>query len=358
MNYYEYLDLVCKEIDGEKYGAYADERGPIGGGYQYTEIFTTGDYIVKSASQLKNVLTQVKSGQVIFIPGDCIINLDTFIKTGYTIIVPKGVTIASDRGLLREDGTISTGALFTATMLTNNTYISLLEGSRFTGITLKGADPNRHESHHTRSFYVENAPGHNYYYKLTRTCGLQIDGKDVEIDNCEISGFAWAGIHVNLGMKDAYIHHNYIHHNQLKGLGYGVMNDNNATSIIEYNLLNRHSHSIAGTGYDQCSYIARFNIEMGGTYWHTFDMHGGSDRGDGTNIAGSRIEIYNNTFLSENDPYYLRGVPKEYQKFHNNITLWTADKYNLGKMIGDKVEIYDNIFGIDSNTVTEGTPEL
>jgi len=356
-NYYTYIDALCKNIDGVKYGAYVEEGDdPIGGGYGYKEIFTTGDYIVKTSGQLQTALTNAKAGEVIFIPGDVVINLNAAQKSGKVLTVPKGVTIASDRGLIREDGTISTGATICATNTSNLTCFSLKEGSRFTGINLKGPDTNIHYNHWYRAFKGDNPPGHEYFYLLDRGAGIEVTGDNVSVDNCEISGFAWAGIIV-MSKENVRIHHNYIHHNQLYGLGYGVTHMGAADTILEYNLLNRHSHSLAADG-NYTSYIARYNVDMGGTFGnHIFDVHGGSDRGDGTNIAGSAVEMYNNTMLSDKWPYAKRGTPEKYQKFYQNITLVYPSDNAIDRMVGENFEIYNNVFGIDSNTVTPEAPE-
>jgi hypothetical protein len=69
-----------------------------------------------------------------------------------------------------------------------------------------------------------------------------------------------------------------------------------ASSLIEYNIFELNRHSIAGTGQPGCGYIARNNVVLELSTDHCFDMHGGSARSDGTDIAGTTIEIYNNTF--------------------------------------------------------------
>jgi hypothetical protein len=47
-------------------------------------------------------------------------------------------------------------------------------------------------------------------------------------------------------------------------------------------------------------------------------MHGGRDRKDGTNIAGTSIEIYNNTFRAQKTPVVIRGVPQDKCEVHHN----------------------------------------
>lgn len=67
-----------------------------------------------------------------------------------------------------------------------------------------------------------------------------------------------------------------------------------------------------------CSYIARHNVELGVSLSHACDMHGGCDRNYGTDIAGTTIEIYNNTFRMPQPPIVIRGVPEGKNAIHHN----------------------------------------
>jgi len=118
-------------------------------------------------------------------------------------------------------------------------------------------------------------------------------------------------------------------------------------------LFNYNRHSIAGSGPADSYYVARYNVEMGESLSHMFDMHGGKDRKDGTNIAGKYIEMYNNTFLAPTNPYTMRGVPTDYQKFYHNIVINPRTSYNFSQFKAENVEIYDNIFGIEKKTVVK-----
>jgi len=57
--------------------------------------------------------------------------------------------------------------------------------------------------------------------------------------------------------------------------------------MIERNWFNHNRHSIAGTGKPGCGYLACHNVEAGTSLSHCFDMHGGRDRKDGTDTAGT-----------------------------------------------------------------------
>ena len=139
------------------------------------------------------------------------------------------------------------------------------------------------------------------------------------------------------------MHHNFIHHNQYAGLGYGVCL-NRAFALIEQNLFNRNRHSIAGSGRPGSGYEARDNVEIRYAAAHCFDMHGGRDRRDGTDIAGDWIRIHHNTFRSTQEAIRFRGVPVEGAEIHHNWFFHAeAEKavYSEGN-----TGIYSNVYGL------------
>ena len=168
------------------------------------------------------------------------------------------------------------------------------------------------------------------------------------MDNCEISAFAHAGIYLMKG-EGHHIHHNFIHHCQYNGLGYGVSHDT-ASSLIEYNVFDWNRHSIAGTGRPGCSYVARHNVENGVSLSHCFDMHGGRDRKDGTDIAGTSIEIYNNTFRAPQTPVVIRGVPQEKCEIHHN---WFQRRSNAAQAVraSANTNVENNAYGDEPKVV-------
>lgn len=342
---YEFLERPNITIDGKIYGAIPDDQ-PLGGGYGYKEIFTTGDYVVETAEDLMRALIQAKEGQVVFIKGDAVIDM-TVIQA--TMIIRQGVTLASDRG---NQG--STGALIYSDTLYSPIFTAY-DNARITGLTIRGADPEPRIEFHKRCFSGDNPKGSSYYYRLNTNNGIDTARPGLTVDNCELAGFSHAAI--NLSSTDHYIHHNYIHHNQRNGLGYGVCHGK-AISLIEYNLMNYNRHDIAGTGASGSGYEARNNLQMGASLSHCFDMHGGSDRGDGTNIAGNTILMHHNTFLSDKYPYWLRGIPETIQDFYNNAIYPSLESYEKFRLYGSndavkaKVKIRDNAFNLkDDPTV-------
>lgn len=297
------------EINGTVFGAQADERGPIGGGAGYHDAVTSGDHEANDLESLQRALANAKPGQTVFIPGDAEIDFTALIYIEDLVLeVPEGVTLASDRGH-RE----SPGGLLTSDALKTPKMLRVGPGVRITGLRLRGPNTKRYLDHHRRAFKTKDGKamggGRKYYYKLPTSNGIVARESGLRVDNCEISGFSHAGVDLR-GGDDHHIHHNYIHHCQYQGLGYGICH-NTASSLIECNLFDWNRHSIAGTGRPGCSYTARNNVELGESLSHCFDMHGGRDRGDGTNIAGTTIEITHNTFRAKKLPIKIRGVPEE-----------------------------------------------
>ena len=326
------------EIDNVIYGAAPDKLGPIGGGDGYANVITKGDFTVKDVDSLLGALSKAKAGQVVFIPGNTEIDLTARIYIeGLVLEVPEGVTLAGDRG---HNG--SKGARLTSDALKTPVMIRPTGPDvRITGLRIRGPNPKRYLDHHGRSF-GSGGGGHKYYYKFPTSDGIRTEHPRLEVDNCEISAFSHAGIDLMKG-EGHHIHHNSIHHCQYNGLGYGVCHDT-ASSLIEYNAFNWNRHSIAGTGRPGCSYVARHNIERGVSLSHCFDMHGGRDRKDGTAVAGTSIEIYNNTFGAPQTPVVIRGVPQEKCEIHHN---WFLKHRSAAEAVraSENVKIEDNAYG-------------
>ncbi len=325
-------------INNTVYGAKPDETGPIGGGNGYTNIITGGDYIVKDLDALLNALLIAQDGQVIFIPENTEIDLTARIYIEQLVLeVPAGVTLAGDRGY---NG--SKGALLTSDALKTPVMIRAAGPNvRITGLRIRGPNSKRYLAHHHKAF-DKGGKRHEYYYKFPTSDGIITKHSQIEVDNCEISAFAHAGILLMKG-EGHYIHHNFIHHCQYNGLGYGVSH-NTASSLIEFNLFNWNRHSIAATGRPGSSYVARYNVEKGVSLSHCFDMHGGRDRKDGTDIAGTSIEIYNNTFRASKTPVVIRGVPQEKCEVHHN---WFPMHSSAAQAVraSEKTKVFNNAYG-------------
>ena len=319
------------------YGAQADERGPIGGGAGYVDTVTSGDYTVKTLEELVAALKQAESGQVVFIPDETEIDLTTFVYIEQLVLeVPGGVTLAGNRGV---NGSL--GALLFSDALNTRIMIRVLGPDvRVTGLRLRGPNSKRYMDHHQRAF-GPGGGGHDYYYKFPTQRGIVTEQDRLQVDNCDISAFGHAGISLTAG-ADHHIHHNFIHHCQYNGLGYGISHDL-ANSIIEYNIFDWNRHSIAGTGRPGCNYIARHNIVSDNALSHCFDMHGGRAREDGTDIAGTVIAIHNNTFLAPQTPVAITGTPQEICEVYRN---WFV-KHRPGRVVitSGNTRVFDNAYG-------------
>jgi hypothetical protein len=307
-------------INNEIYGARPNDSGRIG----YAFPITKGDYDVTNLEELLDALSRAKSGQVVFIPDEISIDLTTrvFIEALF-LEIPAGVTLAGNRGDQGSKG----GMLLSKALDTRLMIQTKGPGVRISGLRIQGPNPDRHLEHHKRSFGPEGL-GRDYYYKFPVSRGIVTEYPDLKVDNCEISAFSGSGIFLKNGTGH-HIHRNFIHQCQYNGLGYGVSHAA-ASSIIEYNLFNENRHSIAGTGVSGCGYIARHNIELGISLSHCFDMHGGRDRKDNTDIAGTSMEIYNNTFYAPQTAVVIRGVPEDKCEIHHN---WFAKHNDINQAI-------------------------
>jgi hypothetical protein len=351
------LGQTWVEIGGEVYGAKPDAVGPIGGGPGYTKIVTDGQHQVKTPEEFVAALGKAQAGEVIFIDPQAELDFTTLVYAEKLVLkVPGGVTIASNRG---QDG--SPGALLcTDAFQSRPLFVTLGPDVRFTGLRLRGPDPKRRMDHHRRSYSSGREPkdASAYYYTFPVSEGLKADHPGLEVDNCELSGFSHAAIVLSAGDRH-HIHHNYIHHNQYHGLGYGVSHGygSNSVSLIEYNVFDYNRHSIAGTGKPGNAYEASNNVEIGHANGHHFDMHGGSDRGDGTVIAGDWMKVHHNTFmLTEAVSIVIRGVPQQLAEVRHN---WFAHTVAGGPIrpwpVGGETHIVceNNAYGRDKPAVLD-----
>ncbi|MDH7568469.1 MAG: hypothetical protein QHJ73_02620 [Armatimonadota bacterium] len=332
------------DVAGKSYGAKPDARGPIGGGAGYTEVVTAGDHTARNLEQLVAALKAAKPGEVVFIPGETEIDLTAPIYIERLVLeLPGGVTLAGDRG---QNG--SQGAILTSDALDTPVMIRVTgPDARITGLRIRGPNPKRYLDHHRRAF-GPGGGGHAYYYKFPTSNGIQCAHPRLQVDNCELSAFAHAAIHLVRG--DGHrIHHNFIHHCQYNGLGYGVCHDV-ASSTIEYNLFDWNRHSIAGTGRPGCGYVARNNVELGTSLSHCFDMHGGRDRRDGTDIAGTTILIEQNTFRAPQTPIRIRGVPQEKCEVRGNWFVRHATPQQA-VAAGARTTVFDNAYGAEGRVI-------
>ena len=328
-------------ISSKTYGAQGNASGPIGGGPGYGH-YPKPTVTVRTLDELLDALPTTTAGDVIYLPGDTVIECTERVYVEKMVLgVAEGVTLASDRGRAGSKGALITCDAFDTKPLIEATGPKV----RVTGLRLSGPNARRSLEHHHRSFAEER--GHSYYYKFPTSDGVRTEYPGLQVDNCELAGWSHAAVWL-VGGTGHHIHHNFIHHNQYQGLDYGVSHDV-AHSLIERNLFNHNRHSIAGTGRSGCGYTARHNVEQGTSLSHCFDMHGGRDRKDGTDTAGTEMAFSNNTFWCPKPAIKIRGIPEKPIVVRNNwFTHGSPDKAILQD---EPIRSGKNVYGRRTPTV-------
>jgi hypothetical protein len=286
-------------------GSNSYNGSPIGGGYGYAEIFTTGDYTVTTLGDLNTAIAAITALRAAsdYTPKIIYLHPNANINMGNSqIVVPSYTTICSRRG--NDAGTTPTtawsagawGRVYTKSEDDGSgTYhypkpVFIINGDnvRFAGFTLEG------------ECFAEDADGDESVYRVGI---MNRDGHiGFQVDNMDLYGWAWACVY-NYGSPTqsplsagAWFHHNYAHHCQNKNEGYGF-NVEGGDMLVEGNLFDYNRHSITGAGFVGERYTARYNHVVGNGFIHYgthFDVHkneSGSDTYSGTNY-----QIYNNTF--------------------------------------------------------------
>ena len=126
-----------------------------------------------------------------------------------------------------------------------------------------------------------------------------------------------------------------------------------ATVLIESNVFDANRHSIASTGRPGSGYEAANNLVLEHATSHVFDMHGGRDRKDGTQIAGDWMKIHHNTVRAAHVPaLVIRGIPQDKVEVHHNWFL-APDPKTLRGLVQptDYLSVSRNLFGADAKLV-------
>ncbi|EIF51168.1 hypothetical protein [Sulfurovum sp. AR] len=310
------------ELNGKVYGAKPDYRGPIGGGAGYFDIKTSGDYTVTSYSELVSAISSASTDDVIYIPESATIDF-----TGQpSLYISKKLTFASNRGI---GG--STGGVIKNDSLSNNyhkTIVVNIDGVRFTGLDIQG--PSGTEA------------------SVNMVTGISTEKNNIEVDNCLIHGWTYAGIRSDRSGNNLNVHHCDIYDNKRPGYGYGV-SVFVGHAEINYNKFGNNRHNIASSGDAGTSYTARNNITYGAGTNILFDMHGGD--GDGT-TAGN--VIFENNYVGVRDregwgANNVRGEPRDRSDYHYNWYVGYVDGPDAMWVCStcDMTNVYmsDNIYG-------------
>jgi PKD repeat protein len=299
---------------GECFGAVAcnPTGNPIGGGAGYSKIISGTEagvkYTVSTKAELLTALKNAKSGETVFVKGTSVIDM-----TGTpSVTIPAGVTLAGNRGLAG-----SSGALIKRTKNLNGGWeepMFIIGGDnvRVTGLQLEG---EMYPQDYGNNAVYPGSINERYYL-----VGLYANGvKNLVVDNNELRGWAWASVSLRQ-CSGAFIHHNYIHHNQARGEGYGVcMYSGNA--LIEANLFDYNRHDVTGAGMSGEQYEARYNRHLGhgnAIGAANYDVH--QDEETGTGLAGNLFKIHHNTIDGGVvAALQVRGMPKTGMYVDHNI---------------------------------------
>lgn len=327
---------IVRDQRDESHGALANpDVRPLGGGEGYGRIVPRPSASVRTAEELRAALEAAgRAPQTIYVDDAAEIDLSYCARTptpsgctdprsgpencaDFSLTVPPNSTLASGRG---RSG--SRGARLFSRTFTNCPLLRVGgEGVRITGLRIHGPDSS-----------IENDdPIH---------CGSEAIGVGIrttggpfrwstEVDNDELA--AWPGMAVTIDRTlGAHVHHNVIQFNRRHelngtcdrkyGLGYGVHVRSGSTRI-EANVFDHNRHDIASNGLPGAFYTATYNLVLGGAVEHSFDVHGGKDREDCTNVAGSAFVIHHNTFLQSHKPAVrIRGIPLQGAWIYRNTT--------------------------------------
>lgn len=256
---------------------------------------------------------------------DHVVHIDSNIYFGSTEIDIGRSTLVGDRGWDGSEGALlhtgveghtggGTGPDRPYTML----YSTATEGApRVSGLRLRGASHDREEY----------APNDSDVYPSTLARAITLQGAGGEVDNCEIWGWTWAGIHVKGNSAagrwtdDVRIHHCHLHTSKQDGYGYGIAVWMGFAEI-DHVYFNDQRHAIAGQGRYRCGYRAREVITGPDQFGHTIDMHCLTENGISSNTteddpdfglrAGGVVEVRDSTFLHDSAAVATcRGQPWE-----------------------------------------------
>lgn len=306
--------------DHDSYGCEANPTGnPIGGGEGYDDIYDTGDFIVTRLDELTSALREAQSGQVIFVPD----GVDIDLGGQGTLRIPGGVTLAGTRG---RDG--SPGARIFNNSANFTMFATGGDFVRVTGLRFEGQYGGTERLAYSGRF-------------------LRISHFNTRVDNCEVFNFSGHdAIGAGRGALNTWIHHNYLHHIQRGGLGYPISVHNGGAAYVIANRIDHARHHIAGYGHPGEAYEAAWNlIGEHATSTH-FDMHGGRDRGDNTDIAGDWLHIHHNTFTNSRRHVGIRGTPSDGAEIHNN---WFVNPAEESVASTANTRVWNNVHGPEKN---------
>jgi FG-GAP-like repeat/Major Vault Protein repeat domain len=320
---------IVRDHRDEKRGALHNPTGrPLGGGEGYGAWVRQPVSVVRTRSELAAALASARRGDVVYVDDDAVIDLSRLSRppdsdpcAGFGLSIPAGVTLASGRG---RDGSL--GALLRTSSFAPRSCALLVArggGVRITGLRIRGPDTGIEQGRPELCFQEPSGI-------LAEVSGDQPPARwDIEIDNNKLLGWPYGAVRVErvMGVR---VHHNLIHYNRRQehdgtcdreyGVGYGVVLGPGSV-VVEGNVFDHNRHDIAGSGQAGERYLATYNLILAGAVQHSFDVHGGADRKDCTNVAGSSFVVHHNTFLQAHKPAFrIRGIPLQGAWVYRNET--------------------------------------
>lgn len=309
------------------------------GGLTYPQFNKQVTRTVKNTAELISCIATAKDGDVIYLLPNG--NFDLTKNTG--MVISKSISLISDRGSNNSEG----ATIYSNSLDVNPLIYVKAQKVVIRGVKIKGPDGEHINKHHLNEAF-KNLKNKNSFdqrrfntYGIPNSIGIIVDGDRFTLENCELYNWSHSGIVVR-NKSTVSILNNYIHHNQRYGLGYGI-SIHSGHAVIRYNYFDFNRHDVASTGTSECSYLAEMNICLLNTNinGHNFDMHGGSDRKDKTDIAGKYFQITNNLiFISTiHSPLLIRGNPRLNSVFGNNFII-EIRKNNNKNYLDSKFEEY------------------
>lgn len=281
------------------------------------------DVVVEDRDGLVEALEAADRGDVVFVPGRATVDLTGVHDQG---VGAPDVTLASDRGRDSEGAELLVrDSAYMRDREIRRVFDVTEPGFRLTGLRLVGPQAE----HGEWVGYEENRP----------MSGIEVNADDVEIDN--VVGRGWGHTPINVG-RAGWVERTHVHHcdlvdNPQAALGYGV-SLRHAKPLVQYCYFDNNRHSIAGSGHEDCSFVARYNLFGPRGILHAIDMHC-RDSADGTSRqAGRRVSVHHNEVLFTRDR--TTGRPQEAVKLR---CVPTDGAQVVGNRFHHPVDRYDDV---------------
>lgn len=302
------------------------------------------NYNVSTLAQLKSSLSLAKSGQVICVSDSAVID----VTSEATLTIPGGVTLRSGRSSAIPASGASLGGKIKSMATTARPPLMQTggDGVKIIGLRFEGPvkDPKAAEG----KTLIANGQTNTFHGKYASR-GISIRHGRTLIENTELYGFGHYAISVSAGVENI-VRNSFMHHNQLYGLGYGVMTSGASSTLITNNIFDYNRHAIASTGATGNKYEASYNVSyrhhIDLKSNHEFDVHGQGDSAGqhSGGVAGAFFSIHHNTFyVTTNKAFLLRGIPSEGVRIFSNRVVQSTFSAAFAGTGGGEVAIAENM---------------